>query len=158
MQKKQQNQKQKIAASKGCRITWQPTLWARLEVGDHQLFAILTTWNTKQIRKSIGNILYCKYYIICYASYPFIEPVLSSISGPIFLETFSREFDVRLLSKSHWFCLEKLMTDLVQQRDLQSHSKRQTLVFRWSCRTKKISEGPKISTKMDIIHKMPIRP
>ena len=70
MQKKQQNQKQKIAASKGCRITWQPTFWARLEVGDHQLFAIRTTWNTKQIRKSIGNILYCKYYIISYASYP----------------------------------------------------------------------------------------
>ena len=78
MQKKQQNQKQKIAASKGCRITWQPTSWARLEVGDHQLFAIRTTWNTKQIRKSIGNILYCKYYIICYTSYPFIEPVLSN--------------------------------------------------------------------------------
>ena len=48
----------------------------------------------------------------------FIGPVLSD-SGPFFLETFSSEFDVRLLSKSHRFCLEKLMMDLVQQRDLQ---------------------------------------
>ena len=155
MQKKQQNQKQKIAASKDCRITWQPISEARLEHGDHQLFAILTTWNTKQIQRNTGSILYCKYYIIFYTFHPFYWTGLIRFWSHFSWDFFSGIWRATVI-KFHWFCLGKLMTDLVQQRDLQSRSKRQTHVFRWFYRTKKISEGPKISTKIDIIHKMPI--
>ena len=75
MQRKQQRQKQRIAASKDCQITWQPTLSVKLEDGNHQLFAILTTWNTKQIQRNIGKILSCKcnYIIFLHLSGPILS-------------------------------------------------------------------------------------
>ena len=88
------------------------------------------------------------YNLLCISPF-LLNRSYQNFSGPILPETLSGEFDVWLLSKSHWFCLEKLMMDQVQQRDLQSRSKKQMHVFRWLCRIKKISEWIKNIHEMD---------